>query len=462
MIICHNMLIDTHCHLDFKDFDSDRDEAIERARSAGVGKIINVGSSLDGSRRSVELARKYDMIYASVGVHPHDAAAVDDKAVAELKGLSKSGKVVAIGEVGLDYYRNLSPKSDQIAAFKRFIHLARDINLPLIIHSREAEAEALQILAKENKGGVAAVMHCFAGTSDFLKECLDAGLFISFTASLTFKNAGALREVAGKMPVERLLLETDAPFLAPQSLRGKRNEPANLKYLVEEWSKIKGLSGEDIARITTHNANKFFGFGIGESAKIAYEIRNSLYLNITNRCTNTCDFCIRTETSFVKGHNLKLDREPSAEEILNSVGDPKKYREIVFCGYGEPTARLDVVKAVAQKLKTRGAAGIRIVTNGHGDLINKRPIAGELAGLVDRMSVSLNAETAEKYEKICRPEYGAGTHKSVVDFIRQSVAAGIETEVTCLDLPGIDVKKCEEIARGLGARFRMRSYGVVG
>ena len=461
MIICHNMLIDTHCHLDFKDFDPDRDEVINKAKNAGVGRMIDVGSSLDGSRRAVDLAQRYDVIYASVGIHPHDAGTVTDKAVIELKGLAKNGKVVAVGEVGLDYYRNLSPKADQIAAFKRFIHLARDINLPLIIHSREAEREALRILSKENKDGVGVVMHCFAGTTDFLKECLDMGLFISFTASLTFKNAGSLRETAEGMPVERLLLETDAPFLAPQAFRGKRNEPAYLKYLVEEWSKIKGLSGDDIIRITTHNANKLFKLGIGESAKIAYEIRGSLYLNITNRCTNRCDFCIRTQTSFVKGHNLKLDKEPSVEEILSSVGDPERYREIVFCGYGEPTARLDVVKAVAQKLKTRGAR-IRIVTNGHGDLINKRPIAAELAGLVDRMSVSLNAETAEKYERLCKPEYGSATHKSVIDFIKRCVAAGIETEVTCLDLPGIDMKRCEEIAKGLGARFRMRSYGVVG
>jgi len=455
------MLIDTHCHLDFKDFDSDRDEVIDRARAAGVGKIINVASSIEGARRSVELAGKYDMVHATVGVHPHDAASVTDKVMADLGAMAKDSKVVAVGEVGLDYYRNLSPKEAQVSAFKRFIHLARDLDLPLVIHSRDAQNEALDILAKENKGGVGVVMHCFAGDSDFLQKCLDMDMYISFTASLTFKNAKNLREVAKSVPVERLMLETDAPFLAPQEHRGKRNEPAYLAYLVDEWSKIMGLSKEDIARITTHNANSFFSLKLDGNSKIAYEIRDSLYLNITNRCTNACEFCVRTQTNFVKGHNLKLDSEPSVEELIDAAGDPRKYKEIVFCGYGEPTMRLDAIKAVAKELKSRGAR-IRLITNGHGDLINGRNITKEIAGLIDRVSVSLNAETESKYNDICKPKFGVRTYKKILEFIKSCVGNKIEVEVTCLNLPQVDVKKCEMIAKELGARFRLRSYGVVG
>jgi TatD DNase family protein len=475
------MLIDTHCHLDFKDFDTDRDDVIDRAKASGVGKIINVASSIDGTHRSVELASKYSMIYASLGVHPHDAKTVTDKVIKDFKVLAKNKRVVAVGEVGLDYYspvplapsglgygaRNLSPKDEQISAFKKFIHLARDLNLPLIIHSRDAAREAIDMLAKENKNGVGAVMHCFAGDKDFLKECLDMGLYISFTCSLTFKNAGALRNIAGLVPTERLMLETDAPFLAPQEFRGKRNEPAYLKYLVAEWSNILHLTEDDIARITTHNANTFFGLGLDEKTRIAYEIRDSLYLNITNRCTNACDFCVRNKTEFVKGHNLKLDQEPSIEEILHAIGDPAKYKEIVFCGYGEPTVRFDIVKAVAGRVKERGVK-VRLVTNGHGDLINKRPIVRELAGLVDRVSVSLNAEDEAKYNRICKPEFGAGTYKRVISFIKDCVSAGIDTEVTCVATTtseaasGADVKRCEAAAKAMGAGFRLRKYGVVG
>lgn len=455
------MLIDTHCHLDFKDFDRDRDSVIERAEKAGVARIINVGSSIEGTRRSIELAKKYDIVYTSLGIHPHDAKSVTDEVIDSFRKLAREKKVVAIGEVGLDYFRNLSPKNEQVSAFKKFIQLAKDLSLPLILHSREASREVLDILKSEWKAGLRGVMHCFAGDKTFLKECLDAGLFVSFTCNLTFKNAEVLREVAKAMPIERLLLETDAPFLAPQEFRGKRNEPSYLTYLVEEWAKVSGLSKDDVARITTHNANALFKLEMEELYKIAYPIRDSLYLNITNRCTNSCDFCIRNFTPFVKGHNLKLDKEPSAEEIVKSVGDVKKYKEIVFCGYGEPTIRLDVLKAVSKELKEKGAK-IRLVTNGHADLINSRPVAKELIGLVDKVSVSLNVDREDKYNSICKPKFGAGTYKHVLDFIKECIANNIEIEVTCLDLAGVDVKKCERIVRELGADFRVRSLGVVG
>jgi len=455
------MLIDTHCHLDFKDFDSDRDQVIDRAKSIGVGRIINVASSIEGARRSIELAKKYDIIYASIGVHPHDAGTVTGEVMDELKELAKEEKVAAIGEVGLDYYRNLSPKEAQTEAFRKFIRLARSLNLPLILHSREASDDLIAILKEESGGKVNGVIHCFSGDKGFLEKCLDMGLFISFTCNLTFKNADDLRRVAKDAPMERVLLETDAPYLAPEGFRGKRNESSYLVYLVDEWSKIAGLSKEDVARITSHNANKLFSLGLDDSSKIAYPIRDSLYLNITNRCTNSCDFCIRSSTAFVKGHNLRLEKEPSAEDLLKAIGDPRKYKEIVFCGYGEPTLRLDIIKAVAKKMKESGA-GTRLVTNGHGSLINKRPIAKELVGLIDRASVSLDVDTEEKYDKICVPRFGKGAYRAVLDFIKDCVANNIETEATCLDLPDVDIKKCEEISKALGAKFRLRSYGVVG
>lgn len=455
------MLIDTHCHLDFKDFDADRDQVLDRAKQAGVGRIVNVASSIEGTRRSIELAKRYDIVYASVGVHPHDAGTVTDKVIGDFKELAKGDKVVAIGEVGLDYYRNLSPKETQIAAFRKFIRLAQETDLPLIVHSREANDDLIAILKEESGGKVNGVIHCFSGDKEFLKKCLDMGLFISFTCSLTFKNADNLRRVAKDTPMERVLLETDAPYLAPQEFRGRRNESSYLARLVDEWSKIAGLSKDDVARITSHNANALFGLGLDEYSEIAYPIRDSLYLNITNRCTNSCDFCVRTSTAFVKGHNLRLSKEPSAGDILKAIGDSAGYKEVVFCGYGEPTLRLDIIKAVAKKMKESGVR-TRLVTNGHGNLINKRPIVKELAGLIDRASVSLDVDTEEKYDRICVPEFGKGTYRAVLDFIKDCVANNIETEVTCLDLPEVDIKKCEEITRSLGAKFRLRSYGVVG
>jgi TatD DNase family protein len=324
-------LIDTHCHLDFRDFDRNRDEVIARALAAGVEKIINVGSSLEGSRRAVELAAKHDCVYATVGIHPHEARTVSDGVMKELKDLAGRKKVVAIGEVGLDYYRSLSPKEEQISAFRRFIRLALDTGLPMIFHTRDAENTndasygLLDILKREDPlSKVRGVVHCFSGDEAFLKRCLDMGFYISFTCKLTLKTQDAMRAVAALTPVERLLLETDAPYLLPAALKNKKipNEPAHLTYLVDEWSRILKLSKEDIGRITTHNAGRLFGLGIESPARIAYKIRDSLYLNITNRCTNACGFCIRNRPGeLVKGHNLWLEKEPSVEDILKAVGE---------------------------------------------------------------------------------------------------------------------------------------------
>ncbi len=253
------MLIDTHCHLDFKDFDEDRDDVIKRAAEEGIKYIINVGSSVEGSERSLALSKKYEFVFASVGIHPHDADTVNKAVIMKMRGMAKDKKVVAIGEVGLDYYRNNSPKEAQRSSFREFIKLAAELNLPLIIHNREAGAESIAILKEEMGDNVRGVMHCFSGDEDFLERCLDSGLYVSFTCNVTFKNAAGLRDIMRKVPIEKMFLETDAPFLAPQVLRGQRNEPSYLKYLVREIALAKGVSGEKVADVTTENAVNFFG-----------------------------------------------------------------------------------------------------------------------------------------------------------------------------------------------------------
>lgn len=252
-------MIDTHCHLDFSQFDSDRKAVIERFLAAGVEKAINVGTGIESSRRSVALAKENREIFASVGVHPHDAAAADAKAVAELRGLAKERKVVAVGEIGLDYYKNLSPREKQIGVFKDLIKLSIECGLPMIVHSRDAAPDTMKTLREVCGRSARGVMHCFSGGEDFLSECLEMGLYISFTGSVTFTNAGRLRGVAKNVPPDRLLLETDSPFMAPQEFRGKRNEPAYLKYVCAEMAGIKGISEGEIARLTAENSRRLFG-----------------------------------------------------------------------------------------------------------------------------------------------------------------------------------------------------------
>ncbi len=254
------MLTDTHCHLDFKDFESDRNEVIKRSREEGVGLIVNVGSSLRGTRASIEIAEKNDFIYAAAGIHPHEADSVTEKDLEEFRGFLDRDKVVAIGEIGLDYFKNISSRDNQKRLVKILLKEAKKRDLPIIIHNRDAHDDILGILRDIIGDKLRGVMHCFSGDERFLTDCLDMGLCVSFTCNLTFKNASRLREVAKKTPMERLLLETDAPFLAPQIYRGKRNEPSYVRYLAEEIAKIKGLSLDEVARITTDNAKNLFNF----------------------------------------------------------------------------------------------------------------------------------------------------------------------------------------------------------
>lgn len=250
------MLIDTHCHLDFPPFDPDRDQVIQRAREAGINYFINIGATLESCAASCALAHKYSEIYTSVGVHPHDADTFDQQAQARLKQLACEKKVVAIGETGLDYYRNLSSQANQKQAFAKQIELAKDLKLPLVIHSRQAERDVLQIL--KSALPLAAVVHCFSGDASFLKECLDCGFFISYTCNITYKKAQGLREMVSLTPLDKLMLETDAPYLSPEGFRGKRNEPFQIKLLADEISRIKGVSFAEIAEQTTQNAKGFF------------------------------------------------------------------------------------------------------------------------------------------------------------------------------------------------------------
>ncbi|MDD2689433.1 MAG: TatD family hydrolase [Candidatus Omnitrophica bacterium] len=250
------MFIDTHCHLDFPQFNQDRSQVIERARAEGIEYVINIGSSVKGSIDSLGLSKEYDFIYASVGIHPHEADNFDEKSENSIRQLAKKEKVVAIGEIGLDYFKNYSKLENQKPLFISMLKLAKELDKPVVIHSRQAQNDTLKII-KESMP-LKGVVHCFSGDVDFLKAFLDLGFFVSFTCNITYKNANNLRAIVKETPLEKLLLETDAPYLAPEGLRGARNEPAFIKLLAEEVAKIKEVSMEEVARATTANAKLFF------------------------------------------------------------------------------------------------------------------------------------------------------------------------------------------------------------
>ena len=452
-------LSDTHVHLNLRDYGRDRAEVIERALAAGVGLLVNVGFDLATSRESIALADAHDFVYASVGLHPHDAAALDDALEDALRRAARSPKVVAIGETGLDHYRNLSPAEDQERAFRSQIRLARELGLPLIIHNRAALDQVLRIVDDERAGEVGGVMHCFPGDAEYAREVVARGFFVGIGGPVTYSAGGRLAEVARSVPLSRLLLETDAPWLPPVPHRGERNEPSYVALVAAAIARIRGVAVADVGRATTANAMKLFRIPTKPASSIAYEMWGNLYLNITNRCTGDCTFCVRKESDVLWGYNLKLEREPSVEEVIEAVGDPARYREVVFCGYGEPTLRLDVVKEVGQHLKAAGGR-VRLNTNGHGNLIWKRNIIPEIAQAVHAVSVSLNAPDVATYDRLCRPSFGAGTFEQVLTFVRECKTAGLPVTVSVVDVPGVDIARAKSLADGLGVPFRVRGSGT--
>jgi TatD DNase family protein len=468
------LFTDTHAHLDDPRFNEDIEEVIRRSGDAGLTSIITVGcwDGFEGFRGVMDIVRHNAPIYCALGVHPHDAEGVNDETpfglIRELAGALKN-KLVAVGEAGLDYHYLNSPKEAQIFCFTRQIRLARELNLPLIVHTREAEEDTLKILKSEGAMDVGGVVHCFSGSLGMAQECLEMGFYLSFTGAVTFPKADGIREVVKAVPIERILLETDCPYLAPVPHRGKRCEPSFVVETAKKIAEVKGLSLEDVARITTLNAEGLFGLGgLGPEreseapAKIAYPIRDSLYLNITNRCTNHCTFCAKFSSYTVKGHYLKLPNEPGFEEVIGAVGpDPLRYDEIVFCGFGEPLIRLELVKKAGLHLKKMGCR-IRIDTDGLANLVHGRNILPELK-FVDSISVSLNAPDSETYQGIIQTPFKDGAYPAIIGFLREAKRYIPEVVATVVAVPGLDIEACRKVAEGeLGVKFRVREYNLVG
>ena len=253
------MLIDTHTHLDDTRYDGDRNETIERARKAGVGAFLTIGCDLATSRSAVTLADQHADVYASVGVHPHEVKHIGDGWYDELRRLARHEKVVAYGEIGLDYHYNHSSPQEQRQRFREQLQLARELRLPVIIHTREAQQDTIAILKEEMASEVGGVFHCFSGDAWLAKDALDLGFYLSFSGILTFQNATMLREIARQTPLDRVLIETDCPYLTPVPHRGKRNEPAFVSHVARQLAEIHSeLSLEKIEEATTDNARRLF------------------------------------------------------------------------------------------------------------------------------------------------------------------------------------------------------------
>ncbi|MFC4024135.1 TatD family hydrolase [Oceanobacillus longus] len=253
------MLFDTHVHLNAKQFADDREETIQRAIEAGVNYMVVVGFDRETIPLAIEIAEQYETIYAAVGWHPVDAIDMTDEDLQWIEDLSDHPKVVAIGEMGLDYHWDKSPKDIQKEVFRKQIRLAKKLNMPIIIHNREATEDIIEILKEEDASKVGGIMHCYNDSIDYVQTCLDMNFYISLGGPVTFKNAPLPKEVAKQVPLNRLLIETDAPFLAPHPNRGKRNEPAYVKLVAEKIAELREMEVKELSEVTTKNGLFLFG-----------------------------------------------------------------------------------------------------------------------------------------------------------------------------------------------------------
>lgn len=450
-------MIDTHAHLDFVQYDNDRDQIIDECRANGVKAIVNIGVDLETSRAAVALAEKHDFIYATVGYHPHEARHLNDDKFAEIKKLARHPRVVAIGEIGLDYYRNLSPKEAQLKALAKQLDLADELNLPVVFHIRQALAETFDILDKRDRHR--GILHAFPGDDAEAARGVEMGCFIAFGGPITYpKSRGP--QVAASIPISRLVTETDCPYLPPQRFRGKRNRPDYIRYVLEKLAEVfPRYSYEDIERISEYNATRALNLKIADPPKLVYKIGRSLYINPTARCTNNCYFCPKNTGCHVAGHNLLLASEPAAEQLLEAFKRQDDYDEIVFCGLGEPTLRAELLLSLAGRFKA-ARVPLRLNTNGQGSHINKSDLPQKLVGLIDVVNVSLNAQDAATYGKICRPQFGESIYGEVVRFAERCRDLGLQTILNIVDVPEVDKNECQKVASRLRLPLKIRDYAL--
>ncbi len=452
------MFIDTHAHLFFENYKNDIDDVITRAKENGVDYIVIPATDLKTANEAISLAEKYAQVYAAVGIHPHDTKNWDESIIPEIEKLAKHPKVVAIGEIGLDYYYDFSPQDQQIKAFKSQLELAIKLELPVVIHNRDSDGDMMDIISSYCGSGLKAQFHCFNGSLEDATEFMKMNHFISFTGNITFKKSDGLRNTLKHIDLNHIMLETDSPFMTPVPFRGKRNEPVYVCYVAQQVADIHKISVEEVGRITSLNTFRFFGIGKAPKTSFTYLIGNSLYINVTNRCNADCTFCRRKDDPFLRGHNLgmKKSEEPFADVYIKEIDDPKKFDEIVFCGYGEPTIRWDVVKEVAKYIKANGGK-TRMNTNGHGNVINKKDITPEMKGLIDVVSISFNTYDPKQYAELMR--VSENHYEEMKNFARLAKQYVKKVVMSVVSLDEVEIEKSRKVVEEeIGVEFRVREY----
>lgn len=421
----------------------------------GADYIIN--SESNPSKWDSVLSIKNKNVFIAMGVSPQRADAYDDRVENKLlKLIKKNKRIAAIGVIGLHYQYKEASKNIQKKIFQRQLTIAKQNNLPVIVSCPNAYQDCYAILKKVYKDRLKGVINFSSENKKQIKSFINLGMFVSFSDDIVSKKSKKLTNIISLIPQNRLLIRS----LKSENKNKKYSELSlRIKKTAEEIILArKGVNIKDIARITSYNALSLFRLPVKLKDKYIYQIRNSLYINLTNRCTNRCDFCPRPKEPVVKGYYLKLRKEPTVERIIKEIGNPNNFDEVVFCGYGEPTIRLGTVKKIAKWIKDNGGK-TRLNTNGHANMIASRNIVPELKDLFDIISISLNFHDKDLYLKHCRPIFGKKTWGGLLEFIKEAKKISPKVILTVVEgYKDVDINKCKKIANDLKVDFRRRTY----
>ncbi len=452
------MFFDSHAHLHDAKFERDIERVLDRARVAGVTRVITLGDNLASSRRAFSLSQRAPEVLAAVGVHPHAAAEWNGDSEKVLRELADSRRVVAIGEIGLDYHHHKFGHDKQRDVFRRQLAIARDLHLPVSMHCRESYADLIEDLRTERGPEIGGVCHCFSGTLADARAFVEMGFVLGVGGTITYPNAGELRDVIKAIGIQHIILETDAPYLAPQSKRGRRNEPANLPIAAKALAQLLGETYRDVARVTTYNTERAFKLSRDHAPESVYVIANQIHVNLTNLCTNNCDFCLRHGDGYYRGHKVRLDSAPHVEEIMRLAFQDgyEVYHELVFSGLGESFFRLEEIVRIATAAKEKGKRTI-VQTNGQGLLLHGPELWTKLGNSIDEFSVSLNAPDRDTYNALCHPGDPEHAFPAVLEFVRQARDRGFKVVLTAMKLPEVDLGATRALAAELGLPLQVHT-----
>lgn len=392
-------------------------------------------------------------MYAAAGIHPNEIDVDSKGMLGQITRVLLHPGVLAVGETGLDFYHDRVSRTRQVELFEKHIHLARVFGMSLIVHSRAAEATVLDVIGKNP--GIPVIMHCYTGPVEIAKEAADRGFYVGFAGPLTYRQNVELRNLAESLPRDRVLVETDAPYLTPEPIRGRRNEPSYVVHTAETLAGVWNMDMQSTAKILLNNSLRVFQLAPDPRTDLVYVLYGRIYMNITGRCTNHCRFCIKNRADGIGGYFLKHREEPDEQrlELIVDSLDPEWVQELVFCGYGEPTMRPKLLFRLARLAADRGFS-VRLNTNG---LCLERLSPEETIRLLepfDSVSVSLNASCREEYDYLCQPE-NETAWESLKEFI-ELAGKVCETRLTAVRFAGIDMESVNELAEKMNLPFRVR------